>query len=273
VSLLPRVATAAVILGVGLGLGQWVRGLSAWVRTAPARLGFEMMGIEIGLAALALAIAWALPGRVGDRLGLRPSTLPTGVIVALTVGTLGLSHAVDGVLKLTRSLEGSVIVGISRGLDDAAGWPFVVAFFGTAIAPAIGEELLCRGLVQRSLARWIGPAAAIVAASLFFGWLHMELVHGAVATCIGVYLGLAAWLGDSTRPAMAGHAANNLAALLGSAGVLTTRLPLAPAIALGSALAIGALVWAWRARARPPGEPRDGDPPGALQPRPESADC
>ena len=206
-----------------------------------------MLGIELGLVAIAVSIAFALPGRIVDRLGLGPSVVPTTTVIALAIGTVGLSQAVNGMLELTRAHEGSVMVGMSRGLQRAEGWSLVVAFFGSVVGPAVGEELLCRGLIQRSLARYARPAIAIGLAALFFGWLHMELVHGVVATSIGLYLGLAAYWSDSTRPAIAGHGLNNLAALLGSAGILQIRMPLYPSIALGLGMAIGALLWARRA--------------------------
>jgi len=271
-----RIATAAIMMAIGLWLSRSVRGLVALVDVNAARLGFEMMGIEIGLMAIAISAAWALPGSVTDRLGLRASRLPTGAVIALVIGTLGLSHAIEAALSLTRVAEHSVMTGISRGLEGAHGRGFAIALLGTVLAPAIGEELLCRGVLQRSLARWLGPAAAVLIASLAFGWLHGELVHGFVAASIGCYLGLAAYWSDSTRPAIAAHAANNLAALLGSAGLLSTQLPILPGFLAGVSLAATGLVWAFRAR--PHGEhpnPRTAPQtlePDALQPQRDSAD-
>ncbi len=228
-----------------------IRHLTAFVDTNPARLGFEMMGIGIGLAVFAIGIAFAFPGSTARRLGLGRSRLPIGAVIALTLGTLGLSHAIDATLSLfaTRALEGSVATGISRGLAGPRGWDFAIALAGTAIAPSLGEELLCRGLLQRGLVRWIGPAAAIAITSLVFGRLHGEFVHGAIATCIGAYLGLAAYWSDSTRPAIAGHAVNNFAALLGSAG-FAPAVPVLTSLFGGLAVAAIGIIWAYRARPR-----------------------
>jgi membrane protease YdiL (CAAX protease family) len=245
-----RIAIAAAIMIVGVWLSGRVRHLVAFVDTNPARLGFEMMGIEVGLAAVAIAIAFALPGPTARRLGLGPSRLPTSAVIALALGTLGLSHALDAALSFTRVLEGSVVVGISRGLEAARGRDFAIALLGTVIAPAIGEELLCRGLLQRGLALWIRPVAAIAISSLLFGWLHMEFVHGALAACIGLYLGFAAYWADSTRPAIAGHAANNFVALLGSSGVAAVMLPPVPGLIMGLAIAAFGIVWTRRAARR-----------------------
>jgi len=248
---------SAAILSAGWWLSGQVRHLVAFVDTNPSRLGFEMMGIEIGLAAFAIAIAFALPGPITRRLGLGPGRLPIGAVVALTIGTLGLSHAIDAALSFTlpRALEGSVVRGIARGLAGPRGYDLAISLLGTVIAPAIGEELLCRGLLQRGLVRWIHPAAAVAIASLAFGWLHHEFVHGAIATCIGAYLGLAAYWSDSTRPAIAGHAANNFGAMLGSIG-LAPMVPLVPGLLGGLALAAAGIVWAGIAK---PAQPRGGE--------------
>jgi hypothetical protein len=132
------------------------------------------------------------------------------------------------------------------------GWSFLIAFVGSALAPALGEELLCRGVLQRTLTRWVGGFIAILVSSLFFGWLHMELVHGVVATCIGLYLGLATHWSDSLRPAIAGHALNNSFALLASKGLLVIRIPIVLSIAAGLAIAAAALLWAYRLQRRSP---------------------
>src|SRR5258706_16156699 len=99
-----RIAIAAGILCFGWWLSGRVRHLVAYVNTNPARLGFEMMGIEVGLAALAIAVAVALPGSVTRRLGLGPSRLPTSAVIALAIGAVGLSHAIAAALPFTRAL-------------------------------------------------------------------------------------------------------------------------------------------------------------------------
>jgi membrane protease YdiL (CAAX protease family) len=134
---------------------------------------------------------------------------------------------------------------------------------------------LCRGLLQRGLVRWIGPFAAIAITALFFGGLHRELVHGTIAACIGAYLGITAYWSDSTRPAIAGHAFNNLVALLGSAG-LAPAVPIVPAFFAGLAVAALGIFWAYRARPRGDDGRGRRDPPSAppaLQNEPRPADA
>jgi membrane protease YdiL (CAAX protease family) len=266
-----RIAISAGVVLFAWWLSHQIRHLAALADTRPARLGFEMGGIGIGIAVFAIGIAIALPGPVTHRLGLGRSRLPVSAVIALTLGTLGLMSAIDATLTFTlpRALERSVATGISRGFAGPRGWDLAIAFFGSAIAPALGEELLCRGLIQRALVRWIHPAAAIAITALTFGWLHQELMHGTIATCIGLYLGAAAYWSDSTRPAIAGHAANNFAALMGSAGFVPA-MPLAASLFAGIGVAAAGLAWAWRAR--PLGED-PGIPERELQPDPDPADA
>jgi membrane protease YdiL (CAAX protease family) len=247
-----RIATAVAIAAASVWLSYFVRGLVKYAHTNPARLGFEMMGIEIGLVGAAIALAWAMPGRPADRLGLGAGRLPLGAVIALVLGTLGLSSAIDAALSFTlpRQLEGSVATGISRGLAPLRMQDYAIAFAGTVLGPALGEELVCRGVLQRSLVRWVPAPVAIATAALAFGWLHMEWMHGLIAATVGCYLGIAAYWADSTRPAIAAHAANNFAALLGSAGLLTFWLPGVLGIAIGLALAAFGIACAWRSRPR-----------------------
>jgi membrane protease YdiL (CAAX protease family) len=258
-----RCAIATGILGFGWWLSGRVRHLVVFAHTNSTRLGFEMLGIELGLAALAIGVAFALPGPIQPRLGLGRSRLPLGVVIAIALGTLGLMNAIHVAFTLTlpRALEHSVATGIARGFAAPRGWgDYAIEFLGSVVGPALGEELFCRGLIQRGLARWIHPAAAILAAALVFGWLHQELMHGAMATLIGAYLGLAAYWSDSTRPAIAGHAANNFGAMLGSAG-LAPAIPLLPGLFGGLGLAALAVLWAWAARPRGARDAGRRDPP------------
>ena len=130
---------------------------------------------------------------------------------------------------------------------------------------------MCRGLLQRGLLRWIGPAAAIAITSLAFGRLHGELVHGAIATCLGAYLGLAAYWSDSTRPAIAGHATNNFVALLGSAG-FAPAVPSFPGMFAGLALAAIGIIWAWRARRPTESRPTRSEPQASEGRSPSASD-
>lgn len=90
-------------------------------------------------------------------------------------------------------------------------WQFALI----SLLAGIGEEWLFRGIIQRSIEPWLGPAAACIAASILFGAAHaISSTYALVAAVIGVYLG---WLwhatGDLIPPAIA-HGAYDFVALI-----------------------------------------------------------
>lgn len=228
------------------------------------RLCADALAIELWLAAAAIVCALLLAHAPGRALGLAPGRLSWASLLTLALGTLGASHALDGALDLLGLTEQSVLGELPRILAGAEGGRLALALLALGLVPGVAEELLCRGLVQRSLALRFGPALAIPAAALVFGMLHVEPIHGAFASVLGLYLGLVAHWGDSTRPAMLCHAGNNLAAVL-----LEARLgdvPWTPGWSLvgGSLLAGACLLAVGRtSRARP--QPASGDPAGPAE--------
>jgi membrane protease YdiL (CAAX protease family) len=178
------------------------------------------IGFEVLLGALAVAVASRLPGGARNALGLGPGTLRPGELAWVVAGTLGASHALDAVIRLTGLGErGSLaeLYALIAGLGDRELLLAAVAF---ALLPGICEELLCRGLIQRLACRRLGTAAGIVLAAAAFGALHVDPVHAFFAGLLGVYLGLVCHWSGGVRASIACHAVNNLVALATAA-----RLP------------------------------------------------
>ncbi len=194
------------------------------------------LAIEIFLAFSALAGASLAREPLGRRLGLGPSCLSPAVLLLAVAGTLGLSHALDTAVTLSGLRPESVLEEIDR-LIRGAGWrELAFAGLGLVLAPSLGEELMCRGFLQRGLASRIGGPAAIIASSAAFGALHLEWIQGTAAAVLGLYLGVLTWLSGSLRPAILCHAVNNAVAL-----VIPLLIPAASAAdgAPGGALVLG----------------------------------
>jgi len=68
---------------------------------------------------------------------------------------------------------------------------FLLAFLTVAVTPAIGEELLLRGVMQRRILRvWFGnPHAGIWVAALLFSAMHLEFAGFAPRLFLGALLG------------------------------------------------------------------------------------
>jgi membrane protease YdiL (CAAX protease family) len=94
-----------------------------------------------------------------------------------------------------------------------------------SLVAGIGEELLCRGVLQPVLGRWLGPAFGLAAASLLFGLLHpVSWLYIVLAGLLGAYLGfLYLATGNLLGPIVA-HALYDFVVL-----VYIVRRPLPPA--------------------------------------------
>ncbi|MGV3538484.1 MAG: CPBP family intramembrane glutamic endopeptidase [Rufibacter sp.] len=86
----------------------------------------------------------------------------------------------------------------------------ILGLFVFAVLPAIGEELVFRGIVQQELQRWWkNPHVAIWVASFIFGAIHMQFYGMIPRMMLGVLFGyLYRWSGNLWVP-IVGHFINN----------------------------------------------------------------
>ena len=176
---------------------------------------WQLLAGQLCFAALAVLFALALGGSLRDRLGLLRGRVGAAQLALAGFGTLALSGTLQFAVEALGLTPGSALDRLSQLAERSAPdrpWLVLAAF---AFAPALAEELLCRGVLQRSLTPALGPAS-ILAAALAFAALHLDPVQGPAAFALGCYLGALAWLGGTTWLPIACHFANNLAATLSS---------------------------------------------------------
>ena len=180
--------------------------------------------------------------------------------VALWAASLGLLEVQSVVwppseafLELFRRLHAALR---PRDALDAA---FSVA--AIAVFPAACEEILFRGILLPSLARWLGAIGAVLASALLFGLIHLDLAGDTVAftripfaILVGIGLGLLRVRTGSLLPPILGHAVLNTITF---ATVVFTGVDLetdTADAALGAALLVGGSVLTAMAlrHARPP---------------------
>lgn len=242
-----RAATCLALATFGLGTYAYAM---APGRSEALALVLGTLGLEVAIAAGVLAVVWLSGSPVRTRLGLVPGRLPTSQVALLALGMVALSAALDGAIDAAGIRQYSQLADVAAVLQGIQGGTLALAVLGLGIAPGVAEELLCRGLVQKGLMPRLGPAGAILAGATVFGVLHMELVHGALAALLGLYLGIAAYLAGSVRTAIACHVANNLVAVAILALAPEISLPALPTVAGGLLLAVGSLTIAWRSASR-----------------------
>jgi len=89
---------------------------------------------------------------------------------------------------------------------------FLWLVFLIAITPAICEEMLFRGYVQRTFERTIG-AKSVILVGVVFGLFHMQPLSLITLSILGVVFGFFYYRSKSLVPAMAGHFTNNFLAI------------------------------------------------------------
>jgi uncharacterized protein len=132
-------------------------------------------------------------------------------------------------------------------------WSFILNIFMVAVLPALGEELVFRGVLLRHLREWTKNIhVAIFISAFLFSAIHMQFYGFLPRFLMGVFFGyMLYWSGSIWVPIMA-HFINNAAAIV--VAFLSTRyFPEAdfntfgssssPVIILGSAVIVGMIAW------------------------------
>lgn len=166
-----------------------------------------------------IPVAFTLSARGGPAmLGLRrPET--RFVIAALLIGSsqwflnLVAVEALDSWIGISKE-------GIDRLQKVATQPSLAVSLIAIAVMPAIGEEILFRGVLARGLASRFVPAVSIVASAVVFSAFHMSLIQAAPTLLLGLVYGYLALNARSAIPTMIAHLLNNSFAILVAQGAV-----------------------------------------------------
>ena len=164
-----------------------------------------------GLCLLAVALAVPLVAQLPQprALGLRSAPLVT--YPAAAVGTVMLGPLADTCMSLMEAWLPEATSGTVRMLHALVeGAPLLLVWPFFALLPGVSEELLFRGVLQRSVKR---PALAIAASGVGFALFHVDPHHVAGVLPLGLFL---AWVAQrsSTWVTVFAHVANNTFAIL-----------------------------------------------------------
>lgn len=121
---------------------------------------------------------------------------------------VGIMAVQDLILPAPRALEELML----RVLIPA-GQPLWLVYVTVAMAPAVCEELLFRGLVQGALSKSLPPRVVLPVTAIAFGMFHMSTFRFLPTTILGFVLCLMRWKFKSIYPSMALHCANNALAV------------------------------------------------------------
>lgn len=241
----------AVVAVLGLQFAA-VTALAAWrggsLDVERDALVTLLAGVPASSLAL-IAIAFVAGGRPsGVTLRLRPVRLPARGLAIVVLGTLALSQGLESLTILLEVGPGPALDWIARTMAAAPPSGLLLAVLVVGFLAPLGEELFFRGYLQTRLRLVWSPGPAILVTALAFGLIHGELVHGVLAFCIGLYLGLVTERSGSVIPAVICHVANNtgsvvLSAWLGSPAGMAVNVAV---LLVTGPVVVGAIWWMGR---------------------------
>lgn len=85
----------------------------------------------------------------------------------------------------------------------------ILGVFHIGIVPAVCEEIMYRGYVQRAFEKSWGITAAILISGAVFGAYHLQISNFLPLATLGVFLAYVTYISDSLIPAMVAHFVNN----------------------------------------------------------------
>lgn len=118
-------------------------------------------------------------------------------------------------------LEQSQMDMIEQVIEQDLGLVFLLLMM--AVTPAICEEIMFRGYIQRQFERSMGVAGAIILTGIIFGLYHLRLTQALPLALIGIYLSYLTWRTGSLWPAVVVHFVNNAFSI--GLGDYVTRQP------------------------------------------------
>jgi membrane protease YdiL (CAAX protease family) len=203
---------------------------------------------QVAFLLAAIVPAWLSPVPLRERLGLVPTKLAWPVYPLTTLGSmfpLAIGMALGYALTLVLPADDSV----QKLFDNMQLWhalPFVLFI---AFVPAVSEELLFRGYMQRRLLERWTPFWAVGVTSVIFAIMHVT-PHAIVALLpVAIYFGIVGWRAGSVLPTICCHAWINgslnawrmVAKFGGVSGTLDT-------VVYSAATLLGAICFFWSFR-------------------------
>jgi membrane protease YdiL (CAAX protease family) len=229
------------------------------VRTLPGLLAGSLAASSGLLLTLMLVVRPLDP----VRFRLLPGGETGSTLAAAVLGLLALGQALDSLtVLLGLDARGSLQL-IRRALEGTTGPDLFGAVVVLGVVAGASEEIFFRGYMQARLREHWPPALSVIATSVSFAALHVDVsaVHMVLALALGLYLGFVAEATGSTLPCIVCHVVNNVLYTLQTAlGFnIVGRDANLIAVVAGGAVFVACALWVRHtAVALPPAE----EPPG-----------
>jgi membrane protease YdiL (CAAX protease family) len=138
------------------------------------------------------------------------STVLAGQTVLITLCTFVLGDALDRLIHRFFPMPEEWMEALVNLMTIDSFGDAVLLFSSAVLMAGIAEEMLFRGLIQRTLEHYRDPAMGIVLSSVFFALVHFNPWTAIQITLLGLVLGYLTWRTGSIVPAVILHSVNNL---------------------------------------------------------------
>jgi uncharacterized protein len=126
-----------------------------------------------------------------------------------------LPQSLSGLETKLREMEESSKSMMTVILSGNTNLDLLINLILIAVIPALGEELLFRGVIQKHLSEWIrNPHIAIFIAAFIFSAVHFQFYGFIPRLLLGMIFGYLVYLSGSIWPAIFAHFFNNAMAIL-----------------------------------------------------------
>ena len=202
-----------------------------------------LIPFQFGMGLIVLLAARRSPVSFRERVGLVPQTgRKYGPLRLASLAAFTLSTALATAMGFSLLAGEPPAAILNEGAKNASWWSLVLISIILSLLPAILEEIVFRGYIQRRLLQRWSPAAAIGVTTLLFAVLHFDsLQHILGVVPLGVITGIVAWRTNSARPGMLVHAIHNAGAV-GFVAIVRTLTPHLGDAGLGQVLCGGMVV-------------------------------
>ena len=134
------------------------------------------------------------------------------IIISLAVFVIG--DEIDRIIFLVFPMPDMLYESMTKLLQFDSITDAVILILSGVIFAAITEEMLFRGVLQKSIEHFREPALAIVLSSVFFAIIHFNPWAALQIMLLGLFLGYMAWKANSVYPAIILHGINNLFSMI-----------------------------------------------------------
>jgi membrane protease YdiL (CAAX protease family) len=213
------ISTIPVLIAVSQAgkMSQMMAGPAAFmVNNAPLIAAPTFVGVALSNLVIILGILWYLRRRdANDKVGMhRWSNLSLPITIGVTIAVIGAGLVFNQLYTTYLFPDMELQADTTRligAMPDTIGSK-ILLFVTIAILAPIGEEMVFRGMLQKSFANVFPPYVAIVIAGLIFAAIHMQPYAFLPLFVLGAGFGFLYYITGSLRICIIMHILNNSAA-------------------------------------------------------------